>query len=829
MKYFLTAFLFLLSITIQAQSASVFGQVLDNETKESIVGSTVIIVDANRGVTTNNNGRYELRISANKAVIIQVSYVGYLPFRDTLNLSSDEKYELNVNLKYKTEETVEVTANRPREMISEGVKQLQLLPIASGNLESALPTLFLGVRSSNELSAQYSVRGGNYDENLVYVNDFAIYRPFLVRSGQQEGLTFPNMDLIRDLSFSSGGFQAKYGDKMSSVLDITYKVPDTTQASVTIGLLGASAHVEGSIRKKSDKTGRQRFRYLLGARYKTNAYLLNSLDLKGEYNPQFSDFQGMFTYDINESWQINAIGNYSRSVYQFVPESLTSTLGLVNFALQFRVAFEGQEIDDFTTGMGGLSLIHFPKNKNYFLKFLTSTYQSRENERFDIIGQYLLGEIETDLGSDDVGEIVGILGIGTEHNFARNYLTANVYTAEHKGGWEINIEKNNNSHFIEWGAKYQSETIIDELKEWELLDSAGYSVPFDTNNVFLNEVVKTDIFLSSNRFSAFVQDTWNILDSTKDINLTYGVRAQYWDLNKEFIISPRVQMIYRPLNSKRDVTFKVSSGLYFQPPFYRELRNQQGIINTDVLSQKSFHVLAGGTWDFPVGDKEFRFIAETYYKYLWDLVAYDIDNVRIGYYGENNASGYATGIDMRLNGEFVPGAESWINLSLLRTRESFDGVQHLLRAVGRPNDTLQVKDVARPTDQFFALSILFQDYLPQNENFKMNLNMTMSSGLPFGLPNNNVIYRNTYRFNPYYRVDIGFSALLWNREKSFRWQNSSAMQHLRKAWVSVEVFNLLAVQNTASNTWVKTIFSQQFAIPNYLTSRRINVRFRVDF
>jgi hypothetical protein len=830
MKYSITTFLFLLSfISIQAQNASIFGQVLGNKSKETIIGATVIIVDANKGVATNNLGRYELQIPADRDVIIEISYLNYLPFRDTLNLNNNEKFELNVELELRTNAEVIVSAERPEEMIREGVEQLELLPIASGNLESALPTLFLGVRSSNELSAQYSVRGGNYDENLVYVNDFEIYRPFLVRSGQQEGLTFPNMDLIRDLSFSSGGFQAKYGDKMSSVLDITYKVPDTVRGSVTLGLLGASAHIEGSIKKKSDETGRQRFRYLFGARYKTNAYLLNSLDLKGEYNPQFSDFQGMLTYDLNESWQLNAIGNYSRSIYQFVPESLTSTLGLVNYALQFRVAFEGQEVDDFTTGMGGLSLIYFPKNKNYFLKFLTSTYQSRENERFDIIGQYLLGEIETDLGSDNVGEIVGILGIGTEHKFARNYLTANVYNAQHKGGWEIKNENNNNSHFIEWGVKYQSETIIDELKEWELLDSAGYSVPFDTNNVYLNQVVKTDIFLASNRISAFVQDTWNISDSTKNINLTYGIRGQYWDLNHELIFSPRAQMVYRPLNSKRDLTFKVSSGLYFQPPFYRELRNQQGIVNTDLLSQKSFHILAGGTWDFPVGDKEFRIIAETYYKYLWDLVAYDIDNVRVRYYGENNASGYATGIDVRLNGEFVPGAESWVNLSFLRTRESFDGVQHLSREIGRPSDTTQVKDVARPTDQLFALSVLFQDYLPQNENFKMNLNMTISSGKPFGLPNDNIIYRNTYRFNPYYRVDIGFSALLWDREKSHRWQTGSALRHLRRAWVSVEVFNLLAVQNTAANTWVKTIFAQQFAIPNYLTSRRVNVRFKVDF
>lgn len=831
MKY-ICSFLLCLSfiISTQAQTATVYGTITDNQSNETIIGATVVIIGTNQGVLSNSGGHYEVSIPAEKEVILEISYVNYYKFRDTIRLQANEKLRRDYTLELQTGETIVVTAERTNDgMLNEEVKALELLPIASGNLESALPTLFMGVAASNELSSQYSVRGGNYDENLVYVNDFEIYRPFLIRSGQQEGLTFPNVDLIRDLSFSSGGFQAKYGDKMSSVLDITYKVPDTARASVTLGLLGASAHVEGSVKKSSDSTGRQRLRYLFGARYKTNAYLLNSLDLTGEYNPQFSDLQGMITYDINEDWQLNLIGNYSRSVYQFVPESLTSTLGLVNFALQFRVAFDGQQVDDFTTGMGGLSLIYYPKNKNYFLKFLTSTYQSRENERFDLIGRYLLGQIETDLGSDDVGEIVGILGIGTEHNFARNYLTANVYNAQHKGGWEFSNDKNGNSNFVEWGAKFQNETIIDELKEWELLDSAGYSIPFDTNNVYLSEVIKTDIFLQSNRLSAFVQNTINIQDSVKDLNLSYGIRAQYWDLNGEFIFSPRAQLVYRPLKAERDVTFKVATGLYFQPPFYRELRNQSGTVNTDLLSQKSFHLLAGGTWDFLVGDKEFRFIAETYYKYLWDLVAYDVDNVRIRYYGNNNASGYATGIDLRLNGEFVPGAESWVNLSFMRTRESFDGVQHLLREVGRPNDTLRVANVPRPTDRLFSLSVLFQDYLPQNENFKMNLNLTVSSGVPFGLPNDNIIYRNTYRFNPYYRADIGFSALIWDRQKGSSSRLRTNLRHIRKAWVSFEVFNLLDVQNTAANTWVKTIFAQQFAIPNYLTSRRISLRFRVDF
>ena len=509
---------------MMAQDATVYGKVTDRDNGEPLAGVSVYTSDQKRTTTTQANGKYELKIPANQNITIEFSYLNYQLYPQTVRLSPKERKEIDIQLQVKAGVEIVVKDERPDGMEREGVRQLELIPLASGNLESALPTLFMGVRSSNELSSQYAVRGGNYDENLVYVNDFEIYRPFLIRSGQQEGLTFPNIDLIRDLSFSSGGFQAKYGDKMSSVLDIKYKIPDTAGASVGLSLLGGSAHVEGSIGKKSDTTGTQKLRYLFGARFKSSAYLLGSLDVTGEYVTDFSDLQGMLTYDLNKDWQLSWIGNYSKSVYHFIPDELVSTLGLINFALQFRVAFDGQEIDDFETYMQGVSLIYYPKDRDkdnsYFLKFLASTYQSNENERFDLIGNYLLGEIETDLGSDDLGEIVGILGIGTEQNFARNFLTANVTNVEHKGGWEIKKEEGDRTtnHFFQWGLKYQREDIVDRLKEWERLDSAGYSIPFDTSAVFVNEYVSTNINLQSNRISAFFQDTWTISDSIKDFN-----------------------------------------------------------------------------------------------------------------------------------------------------------------------------------------------------------------------------------------------------------------------------------------------------------------------
>jgi hypothetical protein len=622
---------------------------------------------------------------------------------------------------------------------------------------------------------------------------------------------------------------------MSSVLDIKYKRPEEFRASASGSLLGASAHMEGSWHPNKDSY--RAFRYLVGARYKTTRLLLGSLDVQGEYVPDFTDVQAYLTYDLNRDWQIGAIGNFNRSVYNFKPQSVSRAFGLIDFALQFRAQYDGQQLDDFTQAMNGVSLTYLPDRERnpIFHKWLASTWVSNENERFDIIGQYQLGELETNLGSDNFGEIVNILGEGTQQTWVRNYLQANVTNAEYKGGIELQNDERERgltrSHFLQWSLKWQQETIDDRINEWERLDSALYSLPYDTSDLLVRTRLRTTNNLSSQRAMAYLQDTWTWREEGKrEVQAHVGVRGSWWDLNGNWFVSPRAQMLYKPLNTRRDISFRFATGLYYQQPFYRELRRIDGTVNRDVGPQKSAHVLGGFTYDFLWGRRrptKMRLITEVYYKQMWDLVSYDIDNVRIRYAGENDSRGYATGIDVRLNGEFVKGAESWINLSFLRTREQLYDVQHRVRQRGN-REGEPVRDVPRPTDRFFNMSMFFQDNLRNNENFKMHLNLTVGSGLPFGLANDNIVYRNTYRFKPYHRVDMGFGWQLWKAE----WLEKKPRHFLRfteSTWISLEVFNLMQVANEASNTWIKTVNNTQYAIPNFLTSRRLNLRFRLDF
>ncbi|MFN7120281.1 MAG: TonB-dependent receptor, partial [Saprospiraceae bacterium] len=448
---------------------------------------------------------------------------------------------------------------------------------------------------------------------------------------------------------------------------------------------------------------------------------------------------------------------------------------------------------------------------------------------------FRLRQIVSGLGSDNFGEVLAELGVGTQQQYVRNFLNIDIRNIEHKGALELQIDKADSeitsSHFLQWSVKYQNEVIADRINEWERLDSAGYSLPYDTTQLLVFNVLKTRNNLNSNRFNGFFQDTYTWRkESVSELRLSVGVRASYWDLNEELLIAPRAQLLYKPLKSERDLSYRLAGGFYYQPPFYREMRGFNGVVNTDLQAQKSLHLVGGMTFDFYMGKrnpKKFKFITEAYYKHLWDMVSYEIENVRIRYSGKNDAEGYVTGIDFRVNGEFVPGAESWVNLSFLRARERLLGVQHLRREIGQEEATV-VKDVPRPTDQFMTLSMFFQDYLPKNENFKMHLNLTIGTGLPYGVLGNNQIYRNTYRFNPYHRVDIGFSVALWDRA-NLETKPRHPLRFTRAAWLSLEVFNLLQVQNQAGNTWIKTIFQQQYAIPNYLTSRRINLRVRMDF
>lgn len=837
MKAFLTIIcLFFVTGILAQNTVTIFGYVKDLDTREAIEFVTVYIQGSNLSAETNIYGEYKLEVPTNNPTTLVCSRIGYLESEFVLtDLVPGTKRNINIDLAPQISDVDIIIRSSKIEdvgMVVEEVTELKKLPTASGNFESILPHIALGTSggTGGELSSQYNVRGGNYDENLVYVNDFEIFRPQLIRSSQQEGLSFPNIDLIRDVAFSSGGFEAKYGDKMSSVLDIRYKRPDRFAASASASFLGASAHVEGS--KRLGKNAYNKLRYLIGTRYKTTRYLLGSLDVSGEYTPDFSDIQSFLTYDISKSLQIGALVNYNQSQYSFIPQERVSASGLFTQVLQLTTVFEGQEVDEFQNAMGGISLTFIPeKEKNpFFLKLLGSYYDNYESERFDLLGFYRLSQVEFDLEGDGAVNEVGVLGIGTQQLFARNRLKNNIANLEVKGGLELQGTNEATNNFIQFGFKFQQEDIDDRLSEWERIDSAGYSIPFSESEVLLTEVIKSKNQIKSERFQAYLQNSYNITkEGSYELKLTAGVRAHHWTYNGETNISPRFQVFYKPLAKGKDITFKLAGGQYYQPAFYRELRSPAGVINPDIQAQKSTHIVAGLSYDFDwkkISRKKFRLISEVYYKKLDNLISYEIDNVRIRYSGDNDATGYVAGLDLRVNGEFVPGAESWLNLSILQAKENLTEVDHLRF---NPGDTIgQVVDyVPRPTDRLFNLSLFFQDYLPNNEDFKMNLNLTFGSGLPFGQKGNNQIYRNTFRFKNYQRVDIGFSYQLWHEGKR-KMKPYHPFRFTKNAWLSFEVFNLLAISNVGSNTWIKTIGNQQYAIPNFLTGRRVNLKFKIE-
>ncbi len=828
------------ALNLSATNSALISGTVVNETNDQPVELAIIrVAGTNVFAESDMDGGFELQVPANVDVNLVVTRLGYHTLEHNIGtLEPGEQRGMNIYI-VPTDSDLEVIVRSGRieevTMVREQAEKLRFIPSVSGNFESLLSGIALGTYggTGGELSSQYNVRGGNYDENLVYVNDFEIYRPQLISSSQQEGLSFPNIHLIRDVSFSSGGFQPRYGDKMSSVLDIRYRVPSEFKLGVEASLLGGGIHAEGSAFMGDH--GQNRLRYLAGFRYKTTRYLLGTLDVTGEYAPDFYDFQAFVTWDFNPELQLGVIGNYNRSIYSFIPEERSTASGLIDFALQLSSVFEGSQEDDFENYMGGVSLTWLPERVEnpLYMKLLASGFQSDENESTDILGFYRLAQIETDIGSEDLGEEIAILGTGTQHTYKRNFLTLRVLNFQHKGGIEFNQlgeESGDRSHFLEWGLGYKREFFDDWINEWERLDSAGYSLPYDGETTNLFEVLKSTNSQYSNRMEGFLQNTYTVYKpGRREWQFAGGVRFNYWDLNRELIVSPRFSASLRPLDWDTDMSFRLSTGLYAQPPFYRELRRPDGSLNMDLKAQRSFHIVGGMTWDFgqKTGNRrKYRLITELYYKSLWNLVSYELDNVKISYSGENDARGYVMGLDARLNGEFVPGAESWINLSILRARERLDDVTHLRRELGEP-EAKEVKDVPRPSDQLVNVSVYFQDYLPNNENFKMHLNLELGTGLPFGLRGNNRVYRNTYRFSPYHRVDIGFSYLLWDETRR-KTNPNSWFRNTRRVWASLEVFNLMQVQNEASQTWIKTIFQTQYAIPNYLTSRRINLRVQVD-
>ncbi len=832
-KALITLLLFISINTLGQKTAFIFGNITDKNHK-AVELVNVSAFGYSGGTTTDKNGYYELTIPADKEISLIISCVGYKTERLNILLHHGTKKEINKILLISTTELpdFEIKDNRIRKTNLTRIdpKEATFIPTISGGIEDLIKTL-PGVSSSNELSSQYSVRGGNFDENLVYVNGIEIYRPFLIRSGQQEGLSFLNSSLVSSILFSAGGFDAKYGDKMSSVLDIQYKKPTEFAGSAIASLLGAQAHIEGCTKNK-------KISYLLGVRQKSNQYILSSMETKGNYKPSFSDIQTMINFYTDNDWEISFLGNYARNSYFFIPENRETNFGTVQEAYRLKIYFDGQEVDKFETYFGALSASYQPQ-KNLNLKFITSAFNTIESETYDIQSQYWIGRLETDFGSEEFGDVIEAQGIGTFIDHARNNLNAKVFSFEHKGNFSDVI------NLLQWGVKYKHEIINDRLNEWEMVDSAGFSIPNPAGSVGnpfpphpdleMYNLIKTDIDITSNRFSGFVQNTWDYKGYKSDITITGGLRASYWDFNNQFLLSPRASISLKP-KWDNDILFRFSSGYYCQPPFYRELRDFEGNINHDIKAQKSIHFVLSSDWNFMAWSRPFKFTTEIYYKYLDDIIPYEIDNVRIRYYAENNAHGYATGIDMNVNGEFVKGIESWASLSIMKTQEDIenDFFYEYFNSDGEkiiPGFTFNnvVVDstrhepgyIPRPTDQRVNFSLFFQDYLPKNPTYKMHLKLVFGSSLPFGPPKTEK-YKHTLRIPPYRRVDIGFSKQLIGENSVFSPKNP--LKYFHSLWISAEVFNLLQINNTVSYIWIKDVRNRQYAVPNYLTPRQINIK-----
>jgi hypothetical protein len=827
LKAGILSLLLLVSVVVLSQErAVVFGKITD-EKGRALELVNVAISGLPGGTMTDRKGMYELGVPSNKEIYITMSFIGLEKGVEKVFLQTGEKFELNKTLLSTSTELpqVEVEDNQIRStnLIRIDPKIAFNIPTSSDKIPTLLKTL-PGVSSNNELSSQYSVRGGNYDENLVYVNDIEIYRPYLIRSGQQEGLSFVNSDLVSSLLFSAGGFDAKYGDKMSSVLDLQYKKPNEFGGSASVSLLGASFHTEGiAINRK--------FTYLLGVRYKTNQYLLKALETKGDYKPSFLDIQGLFTYDISKKVEITFLGNVANNKYQFIPETRETDFGTVSEARRLTVYFDGKEIDRYATYLAGVTATYKPDKKTR-LKLIASGYNSVESETYDIVAQYWIGRLESNQGSENFGDVIESQGVGTNMNHARNTMDINVYNIAHKGTRE------NRNQLLQWGLKYQNEKIEDKMNEWVMVDSAGYSIPRPPDSIGyvdpaaqmhqpfeLYDLIKTTASLNTNRITGYVQNTWGTDPDLSRFTFTAGIRANYWDYNHQLVISPRASVSYLP-DWKRDFIFRLSAGMYYQPPFYRELKDLDGTLNANQKAQTSFHAVAGTDYNFKGWGRPFKFVTEVYYKYLDNLVPYVIDNVRIRYYAFDQSHGYAAGIDMKVNGEFVPGIESWMSLSFMQTEEDVYGDYYIDKDGNRDDSKGEPGYIPRPADQRVNISIFFQDYLPRNPTYKMSLTLLFGSSLPFGPPDSPK-YQHTLRMPPYRRVDIGFSKEIIGEHTKFSAKNPFRV--FNTLWLTAEILNLLQVNNTVSYIWVTDINGRQYAVPNYLTPRQLNVKLIMTF
>ncbi|MEA1896280.1 MAG: TonB-dependent receptor [Bacteroidota bacterium] len=759
------------------------------------------------GTVSGKDGFYLLKLDYQETVKLSFSSLGFQTKLITRQVSPGENLSIHVTLLESQEQLEEVQISESR--IEEqgftrlNMREVKILPSLSGDIEAYIKTL-PGVSSSNELSSQYSVRGGNFDENLIYINDIEVYRPFLIRAGKQEGLSVVNSDLVSSVQFSAGGFNASYGDKMASALDIHYRKPLKIGGGFELGLLGANGFFEGiSLNNK--------FSWIVGLRYKSNQYMLNSLDVTGDYKPRFADLQSYLSYTLSNKLSLDFLGNIALNHYNFIPESRRTSFGTLVNSVQLNILFNGQELDKFNTYLGAFSINYRPTEK-LMLKLIASAYSTLEYENYDIEGFYSLNELDKELGSENLGDSILNIGIGRFIDHARNSFQAHVMAIHHKGSMLFN------SSNLSWGIKLQNERIYDRMNEWKMVDSAGYSIPYTGQTVNLKEIINVNNELNTIRTSGHILYKRNFKLPRSSIETEAGIRGHYWSFNHQFLFSPRISIMLDP-EWQKQVKFRFATGIYFQPAFYKEIRNEKGWINENIKAQRSIHFLAGGILDFRAGNRPFRFSTDIYYKDLKFLIPYKIDNVRIIYSGENNAKGYAAGLEFKINGEFVKGVDSWASLSLMQTREKLT------------DDSGSGKYYPRPTDQLINFSIFFQDYFPSNPTFKVYLALHIGSGLPVTAPGS-VSGEDYFRMPPYRRVDLGFSKILKDKDSTVG--EKGIFRYFSTAWISLEVFNLLDINNTISYTWITTVNNLsgqvgEFAVPNYLTSRRINLKLTANF
>lgn len=876
MKIWLTCLFVFLVTAIFAQTGVVNGRVVD-KSNIGIFDVRVSIVETPAIRTrTNVDGAFSLTVPSDQSLTLLIQFEGerkIFPVR----VQANETVELDkVKLNIQSFEGVTVQGKEKDLTIEQlPVIEISHIPGPQNSVEQYL-VYTTAARSNNELTNNYNVRGGSYEENLIYVNGFEIYRPFLTRSGEQEGMSFINPNLVSDISFSAGGFAARYGDRLSSVLDITYRTPERFRGSFDISLLGAGVHVEDKINP--------RFNYMIGARYRDQSYVLNALPVKGAYRPRFYDFQFLTNYAVTENLTWSVLGHFSSNDFRFAPESQDTRFGTINQALSFRVFFEGEELTKFQT-MTGATSVKWKANKRTNLDFYFSIFNTDERETNDVLGQYFINEVETDPSKEEFGDSVGTLGVGSFLNHARNSLKATLYTLRHEGSYDfLKVTSDGldyiNKGSLSWGASGQFDDFYDVMSEWRMIDSAGFSIPqAPADKIELFEVIKAENIFRTFRSSAFLQFersffleelnkpiTWsrNFKDSTNTkVTKTYqdtidyvkkrlyfhaGLRGGYTAFNQEFYITPRAGFSYFPALyyydqtdqlKKRSVRIHASTGLYYQPPIYRELRSFDGDVSSNVISQKSFHLISGVDYTFEMWKREtpFKVTGEVFYKYLWDVNPYQVDNVRTRYYARNDAIGLAYGMDLQMNGEFIPGMLSFFKLSLLRSVEDLlnddfytyfnsDGEQifpgYTFNDVAVDSTLNSPRFIPKPTDQWVNVATLFQDQMPGAEQFTVQLGLNYGSRLPYGPPDR-VRHRDTLRQKAYFRVDIGFGYdLLYKKPEKD--QRKKFMRPFTDGRLSFEVFNLLGINNVLSQQWIQDTQGRYYAIPNYLTQRRFNLK-----